>query len=596
MNIRKILAASITVLLFASCAKEHNPGRIELLLEPLGNTKLVATTDSTAVWSDNDIIRINGTTATITRESDGRAYIPPTASATNRALFPASLATSGPSSDNVTVTLPAVYQYALENNKQKISFPLAATATDDNPLRFYHLTGALCFTIKNSLSTPLTVDHITVTSNSYRLNGNFNVNFNDLSTIAPQTTDVQEERKVTLYFDHQELTIPAGESAKVLMPIAPVGSRNHFTVNVSTHYQGKRYPFSNTQTTGGALTRNQLGYATVEFNNPNDYYNLFSGRGTENNPFLINSVSEFLLMAQAINSHWTTDNSTDYSKCNYRLTSDLDLTGITISPINLSDGYIFKALEPHILKGLTIESVVESKIGYCALFKNSAAGAFSNIILKDITLKHQDNVSYLYIGGFLGKTNNVAFENCRVDGLTINVSGTISEVAYFGAFVAETYGNNSFTNCTSNLSPSISLTASTLNFGCLAGRCYSSGESNPKLTIENCRDTLTSNITVYGGLNYGSLVGTLATATTTITGCSYYGNDTLNTSGNLNVGGLIGTYARGNGSLSISSSIVAGTIHASTSSGTIHTNPYVGTITNGSMNDPNSCTNNLSFE
>ncbi len=594
MKIQKSLAA-ILLLLCAACAKDNTPGRIELLLEPMGGTKLVADTDLTAVWSNHDAIRINGTVATITRESDGRAYITATTSETNRALFPATLATAGPTVDNITVTLPDVYQYALEESHQKIDFPLAARSTGTDPLRFQHLTGALCFTIKNNRSETLTVDRITVASNNYRLNGDFSVNLNSIGSIAPQTTDNTSERQVTMYFDQETITIPAGESAKVLLPVAPVGSDNRFTVTVSTHHDNKRFLYNKTQTTGGSLARNELGYATVAIDNSIYSTDLFDGNGSSSsNPFLINSVSDFLLMVQAINSQWSSPVSgNNYSNCHYRLTADLDLTGRTINPIKLGENKSFTATEDHVLKGLTIQSIKNDGYGYCSLFENAAGCTVSYIILKDLTLQHTGNLSNnLYLGGFFSKTTNISVNNCRVDGIILNVSGNISGTTYIGGVAASISGVNSLSNCSANLSPTLVLTADGLNFGGLVGHCEKGTASSPSLTVTNCKDTLTANITSSAKLSYGGLIGFLTTTTATLTDCAYHGNDALHATGLINAGGLIGNYTKSSGSLKIENCAVSGTIHTFTNN-TITTGPYVGKQ-NGAFS-VNSCTNNLNF-
>lgn len=593
MKIRTILTAFFTLLLFAACTKEEAPQQIELLLEPLGgNAKLVANTESTAVWSDGDIIRINGNLATITREADGRAYIPPTGVATNRALFPASLATSGPTSDDITVTLPAVYQYAIENNRQKIDLPLAASATGNDPLRFRHLTGGLYFTIENSTGQELTVDRVTVTSNRYRLNGEFGIDLADLTKVAPIPTDVAEERTVTLYFDHTPLTIPNGGSCSVLIPVAPVGEGNLFTVTVATHYQGTRYQYSKTQNNSGTLARNELGYVPVSIGSDassTQTDNLFEGSGTQNDPFLISSVSDFMLMVQAINSSWTTSTLEYYKNFHYRLTADLDLTGQTINPIQLGSGMSFTSEDVHSLKGLTIQSVG----GECSLFQTADGCTVRNITLKDLTLNHNGSITERYLGGFFGNANGLTINNCHVDGLTLNVTGNVS-IAYIGGLVAKTENNNTFTECSVNLSSTLNLTA-TIHYGGLLGFCQKNGNNTPQLTITNCHSTLANDITTTGTLNYGGLVGRITSAATSISSSTYVGNDILRAGSSSKCGGLIGWYVAGsaNPANSISGCSISGTISAN-SNFTISSEPKCFGANNGNFS-PLDCTDNLTF-
>lgn len=148
---------------------------------------------------------------------------------------------------------------------------MAAYATGTDAIQFKHLTGALCLMITNSNIRPLTLERITISSNSYQLSGNRTVNFQSLTNnngAVEAATDA--DRSVSLLFDIEPVEI-AGNNADttfVVLPIPAVGDANKFTVEVSTYnidYKS-RYIYQRMQSTGGALARNEIGYVPVQIN------------------------------------------------------------------------------------------------------------------------------------------------------------------------------------------------------------------------------------------------------------------------------------------------------------------------------------------
>lgn len=311
---------------FVSCIDDEPvPNRIEIFTEQFSNSRKMTVEHQQVHWVDGDRIYICGTEAELST-SDGHVYANNVAATSPiRALFPTGLTTSAPTSDEVQITLPAEYHYRKTGTLQKLDMPMAAYATGTDAVQFKHLTGALCLMITNSdNSQPLTIDKITITSDRYQLSGSRSVNFQSLTTNNNTVeTSTVADRSVSLLFDLEPVVLPANstDTTFVVVPIPAVGSSNKFTVEVSTYDNpiGFHYVYRRQQTQGGALDRNQLGYIPVTMkivSDTADYIKrkpLFTGGGSKDYPYLINSLSDFLLFVKAVD---TNISNNPYSKRN----------------------------------------------------------------------------------------------------------------------------------------------------------------------------------------------------------------------------------------------------------------------------------------
>lgn len=585
MNNRKTLIAALLLLLGTACQKDHTPRQIELLLEPMGSTAKLAIDGSdgtTATWSSGDAIRFNGTVATVIRETNGHTYVDNSAAdEVNRALFPTTLASSGPAADLVTVSLPASYDYATDGVQQKLALPMAARATGNDPLPFMHLTGALCFTLQNSRDVDLTLDSIVVVSSGYLLNGSRQVDLAHLDTTGAVPTANAARRKVTMTFERQSLVVPAGESRTVVLPVAPVGDTNHFTVAVTCHHQGVRYTFRKRQTSGGPLRRNQIGYVAVALDNEMLMNSIFEGGGTLVTPYLIRNVHEFLNLSQATHEKWKSHMNTSYGIYHYRLTSDLVFDHDTIFPIHYYHGGTFDG-DGHSLTGLTIRSVN----GCCALFDTvTGSSTIENLTLQNLSLCHSGNISYLYLGGFCAFSNSEStFINCHINGITYVVSGSIDNT-YIGGIAARAINSTTLTNNTIQSSAALNLSTTTLYYGNLLGYCINMTDSIQNITLTSCTATNSNlSINTTGTLYYGGLIGFSSKLISKFNNCTFSSDGTLtstNTNPGLNAivfGGLIGRFQKvtSNGFIQATYTSVQGTISTSASAGTSYHGAYVG--------------------
>lgn len=573
------LAIGLMAILLLSCRKEGDV-LLEITAESFGGDAKLQLDGKYATWESGDLIRINGTTVEVTRNANGHAYIPATAASdVNMALFPSTLC-DAISGEVVTVTLPSEYTYRTAGGQQVLALPMAAVSAAGSPLHFRHLTGALMLTVEGAM----TLESITVVSDKYQLSGSRTLRFDNIGGQEPVVTSDASQRRVTMLFDAVEVS----SSLDVILPIAAVGSDNHFTIEIEARREGTRYHFRRTQQSGGALAQNVMAYTatTVIGNASTTTGPLFSGSGfDEGDPFRIATPNDFRAMVDAINNDWTLPGSGNrYRQYFYKLTDSLDLQGVTISPIDsLSIGRTFNG-GGFAIKNLTITSVTGSSEARCGLFSYLYSGcAMTNLIMRNITLKHVGVSSIpLYISPLCADARNCSISNCTVDGVTLDLSGTISEIQY-GAMVGHISGNTiTISNCTVKGSVAIPTLSNTLYFGGLIGRIENSGAAN----ISQCRvDNQTVSVVSSSQVNIGGIIGNMPAGTTaTVSNITWNGNMSVRNTSNSassHIGGVIGRFVNNNnnGQLTISDCSLSGTISVE-SNYSIYLGAYIGRVAN----------------
>ena len=536
------LAIGLVAVVLLSCRKETD-SLIEIYAESFGgDTKLMVANDTISVWEDHDRIRINGTTAEVIRNANGHAYITATAASdVNMALFPETLYDAPITSEVVSITLPAEYKYKTgAGGKQSLPVPMAAISASNSPLHFRHLTGALWLRIEDNL----TLESITVISNKYQLSGSRTLRFADIEGQQPVETLDPAQRRVTMLFDAQQVT----SSIDVMIPIAPVGDSNRFTIEIEARREGTRYHFRRTQNTGGALGRNILATTATTVIGNDDFTTigkLFSGLGTDKgDPFLITCPNDLRVMVDAVNSQWTfPGNNYKYCNCYYELTDSLDMQSITINPMDgLAEGRFFNG-KGYSIKNLTIQNVVESSNSFCGLFSHLQGGAeVKNLIMRNTTLIHSGSANDLYMSPICAHSGRSSVTRCTVDNVTVCLSGTMSTIHY-GSMIGHIDDNitATITNCTVEGIVVMPTLSNNLHFGGIIGRIEGSGIA----AINNCTVTnQTLSVTSSKPLYVGGFIGNMASGTSaTISSPRLNGNIYLNSgSAVLNAGGLVGLY------------------------------------------------------
>lgn len=532
-------ALLLALLLLGACQRDDEALQwVELTAERYNGSKVAVSGDQ-ASWVSGEQVRINGTVATITL-IDGHYYIEATAvnpSGANRALYPATLGDGPLAADAATISLPQQYRYSATNGIQHIELPMAASSQGQSPLLFRHLTGALRFNIVNNLGTAIVLDRLTVESDRYSLSGSRTIDFGAIDATAPAAPAQDTDRTVVLVFGGQ--TLASGDSLQVVMPIAPVGADNHFTVSLSAHHEGTRYTFSRTQTSGGALARNQLGHAKTPLSSGTTTQGpLFGKIGSGTNPynFTISTPEDFVLMVEAINNGWNYFNPSGqyiyYNRQQYTITSNIDMSGHYINTITNYSGSSFDG-EGHTISNLTINGTNNN----CALFASLPNDAtFENIVLKDITLNCLAS-GYVYIAPIACTLRTVTIHDCEINSVMVNISGNPSNI-YYGGIAALSQFEYAVRNCNIIHSPNLATNNGQIFCGGIVGR----SEGNSYYTyITNCNVETPSAIlqTNSSNIYFGGLVGSNYTSLGVL-GSKWSGDVQLKNASTAFAGGLAG--------------------------------------------------------
>lgn len=561
------------LLLLVACHKEGS-GRVELVLEPLSNAnvKLAVVNDIDAVWCDGDEINFNGSVVAITREDETHAYINDVYSlSVNSACFPATLAATDLGGNTVDVLLPSAYHYRRDGSgRQLVELPMVARAADGDPLQFRHLTAALCITLSNDRTDgkTLVIDSLTVSSNNYQLCGPRSADMTSAEPLGAQSIG-EGTSTVSLFFDRERLELAPGDSRKVMVPVAPVGDGNCFTISVATRCQGTRYNYSRTQTTGGALPRNTLAYASMTLNDsPVGTRAVFEGEGSIGYPFLIKNTVDLIALTELCDGttrpYYPT--SITFSSSCYKITNDINMAGIRVRPIASYTGNTFDGNNKTI-SNLTITDTVISSDVLCGLFASLQTSTVQNLKVANVTLQSSKVTKPLRIGAIAGKIGGVTLTNCDVEGITYLITNLHTQV-YYGGLVGTASNSNTLMNCDVDYTGVVSISSSNTYYGGLVGNCEkvtSNSMAMTGCTVANSSFALSTT----GNLWAGGIVGYLVSYALTLNNCQWSGSMSFSNEGpTTNVGKMIGYYAKGSGgSLTIGAGTSAsGTVTANGSS------------------------------
>jgi len=575
------LALGTAVLLLAACQKEK-PSWLEITLEAYNNNHKVVVDGATATWDASETIRINGGTADIVRQDNGHTYIAADAiGAPIRALYPASLTGDALGSNSQTIDLPAVYHYRSSGGHQVLDLPMAAySASIDGPLHFMHLTGALYFTVTNTTGGQLTLDSLVVVSDSYSLSGSRSIDFAALGATGPVAAATAADRRVALVFDREALVLDANASCTLMVPVAPVGDGNHFSVRATGHRQGTRYTFAHTQTDGGTLVRNQLGYAAMSIASTPKYH-LFSGQGTEAKPYLVNSTYEWQLMAEAFSQNWENPiNGTKYNQAFYTLTADIDLGGASVDPIAKYTTGTFDGGN-HRVGNLTVGSTTTASVNYSGLFVEiSGSATVKNLVVDGITLRHSNGGSNdLYMGGLAATVKDATITNCHVRNIALQLSGNGN--LYYGAIAGRASVAPTIDHCSAMSTTAIDHPSSQLYYGGIVGTVEVTLGNSTTAKITSCRANHDPQSIDGDGIKIvGGIVGqNSASCNLELKNCHWQRTLDITSANNKSifVGGMIGRYLHAS-SLNLDHDTVDGNITTSTS-GTATVGAYVGSAT-----------------
>ena len=229
---KKILfpIAIVATLLVAGCAKEN-------LVEPMGpqngvtiltagtpTTKTVLQNDQKVLWTDGDVINVNGV------ESEALVLDAPSTTATFtipgvlnnpfKAVFPASIY-----KDAQTVNLPAVQAYAEGSFGPNVS-PMAAYQANANNLNFKHLCAVLKLNIEKGEDTDEIMYVEFSGKNEEQVCGDFSINFEDATLEGASTAASAKKVRCNVY---EEIS---SEGLAVYVAVPAIEYQSGYTVKV----------------------------------------------------------------------------------------------------------------------------------------------------------------------------------------------------------------------------------------------------------------------------------------------------------------------------------------------------------------------------
>lgn len=527
--------------MFAGCKKEGTGDRFKIVAEQYSGMDKVIIDGLSASWAVGDAICVNNTTGTVTAVSSNNATLVTNESVNSPyyAVYPASMVAEGTdlsAGGTVVVSLPDSYEYIADpsTGKQILQLPMAATSTTQS-LTFKHLTGALAVNVTNSFSSGATMDivEVSVISNSYRLNGSYSVDFNNLTSSTPVESNVNDEKKVRMTFP-TPLTVANGSTANIMVPVAAVGNDNQFTIHVKVATpDGKAYLFMREQSIASGLNRNEVGAVPVSMETSNDYiHRSFLGDGTQSNPYLISNWDDYKLFESIIGLNVASNpHRAMYANAYYLVTNDIDATS-TFTSYATGHGEFGGHFDGD---NHTFNNVVVVPSGtvsglYC--FPMINGGTVENLTMNvKFSPRHTAAPSgTLYISGLTHKIQNGTVNNVTVNmqmdaNRTLNAKGT----AYIAGLSAanDCYGAT-VSNCTINV-PNLTYSGYTIYFGGLFSFVNSTHTSqncsfsNNVVNLGDVSLTSSNNKKLYFGGVAGQINGgnyTLTDNTITITDAS----------------------------------------------------------------------------
>lgn len=486
MKIKKylILLCSLLLLIFSSCNKEEIGNSIILRAEGFtsSSAQKAAVEGKFTYWLENDKVLINNNVYDVHLENNNAdARISNIATAENHtyyAVYPSSIYVNNAGS-LYTVNIPRSYQYKETNGRQVLDkLPMVSYYTGDvdpSYMHFKHLTAALTVRIKNEKSETLEIDKVEIINNKYQLSGNIQVDISQCSdqtgiTIIPNKTNVFDT--VSVYFSNITKQVASNDYIDIQVPILPVGSDNSdFTIKVYTRHNEYRYIYNrSTGERNNAIPRAGLGYVVTKYTVDIPAIDLFDSH-IENGIkyFEIWTPNDLVRVSEALGNLWETLNGEPYNLGNYMVMSDIDMEGVTISPLyNYNLGGTERCYfdgKNHTIDNLRISSVDGNEKNACAFFGKSIGDniTVSNLNLLDVEYEFSHTTNYLIsydnnpssaVGGIFSvvNTNGIIINNCSVSMPNIHAtnapttSGSQTDL-YVGGMVGLLCTEVTITNC-----------------------------------------------------------------------------------------------------------------------------------------------------
>ena len=159
-----------------------------------------------------------------------------------------------------------------------------------------------------------------------------------------------------------------------------------------------------------------------------------AGEGTEANPYLIDNVDDLVWLQEKVDE-LAQDGSTQFAGKYFKLTNDIDLSGINWNPIGTMNGDhgSFKGVfdgGDHTISNLHVEQAGNG-IGLFA--RTTGNAVIKNLKLNNVTVKSTNNSNY--VGGLVGN----AYASTKIENVHVSGNVYISGRGYIGGIAGHGY-------------------------------------------------------------------------------------------------------------------------------------------------------------
>ena len=251
-----------------------------------------------------------------------------------------------------------------------------------------------------------------------------------------------------------------------------------YTIRIVGHYNGKKAVYERKQTSNTRVVRATMGDVPVEIRDASGSYKTFSSLfETENvggtDYFKITSPIDFKLMCKAISNSWTLyGSSTTYSQSNYRLQSDINMSGVEVCSMNgMGDPTDGNTIDGNYK---TVSNLVVTPYNVWAnhhgLLYSPNTVTLKDLTIDGLTIKGGSSSTinnYAAIGNYLQSGSSLTIDNVTVTGYRIQPAGTSN--AYVGGFVGDMSGDVSISNSSLTFAEHTVERSGTFRVGGIAG-------------------------------------------------------------------------------------------------------------------------------
>lgn len=315
------------------------------------------------------------------------------------------------------------------------------------------------------------------------------------------------------YFDNKVVGIPAAEAGKHYTYKLIVGKKTVKISGVTVEDWTTGSPLD------GKFEAEVDNYSEWDGKKVTDTYT-FSGSGTSERPYLIQSATDLAGLAANVNA------GANYQGTYFKLETNIDLMGHEWTPIGGNNPFygIFDG-NSKIITNMSITAAPSSNSGV-GLFGYCIDASISSVVLRNAKIAYSgksDFPSGLICGAFSGTV-----KNCRVEG------SIITKYGYCGGIIGEVNDDTSVSDCNVEIYGEKPWGRT----GGIVGSCL-----DQALTIESC--------TVKGEINggndgFGGIAGSLQGYNVLVKNCSSYARLGKATDGTTpRVGGLVGRFTYG---------------------------------------------------